>query len=289
MNEACVDRNLRAGFWRRLAATWIDAFVIYALCALPITLAAIVRIRIALEPLFVVIGIAYCTILLAQGGQAVGMGAIGVRQTMKHLRAVGFEPIELERYCGSNKIWMTKVKRLRLPDVLCVRTGLRLEVRAKSDLKIRMSDAPNNPDRRWDAGLRDDDIAAFITIFEDQNGNQHAADKPVFITVGALRQSAKESKLGPPKSASEGAERDRTWPAIVPTCDGSVQSVNTEKLVVEMTVGENARRRQTYTLNGKHPYVGRGDSFKAEMSFLAGAPAELARRTCWPGSKSGLA
>ena len=30
------------------------------------------------------------------------------------------------------------------------RTGLRVEVRAKSDLKIRMSDAPNNPDRRWD-------------------------------------------------------------------------------------------------------------------------------------------
>src|SRR6266852_5893227 len=85
------------------------------------------------------------------------MGAIGVRQTMKQLRARRFEPIELERYCGSNKIWMTKVKRLRLPDVLCVRTGLRLEVRAKSDLKIRMSDAPGNPDRRWDVGMRDED------------------------------------------------------------------------------------------------------------------------------------
>ncbi len=48
--EACVDRNPRAGFWRRLAAAWIDAFVIYAFCALPITLAAIVRIRIAIEP-----------------------------------------------------------------------------------------------------------------------------------------------------------------------------------------------------------------------------------------------
>lgn len=64
------------------------------------------------------------------------MGALGVRQTMAQLRTAGFEPIELERYCGSNKIWMTKVKRLRLPDVLCVRTGLRVEVRAKSDLKF---------------------------------------------------------------------------------------------------------------------------------------------------------
>ena len=90
------------------------------------------------------------------------MGAVGVRATMAQLHADGFEPIELERYCTSNKIWATKVKRLRLPDVLCVRTGLRIEVRAKSDLKVRMSDAPTNPDRRWDVGLRDDDVVGFV-------------------------------------------------------------------------------------------------------------------------------
>ena len=65
------------------------------------------------------------------------MGARGVHRVSDELRSFGFEPIELERYCGSNKIWATKVKRLRLPDLLCVKTGLRLEVRAKSDLKIR--------------------------------------------------------------------------------------------------------------------------------------------------------
>ena len=211
------------------------------------------------------------------------MGAIGVRQTMSQLRAAGFQPIELERYCGSNKIWMTKVKRLRLPDVLCVRTGLRLEVRAKSDLKIRMSDAPANPDRTWDASLRDDDVAAFIAIVEDADGNQRAADEAVFFTVRALRQSVGESALGPPKSASEGAERDRTWPAIIPTCDGTVESVSAEKLVVEMRRGADARRRQTYTLNGKHVYVQAGDRFNAEVSILAGAPAELAGLSAFAG------
>ena len=70
------------------------------------------------------------------------MGAAGARQVMSQMTAAGFQPIELERYCTSNKIWTTKVKRLRLPDILCVRTGTRIEVRAKSDLKIRMSDAP---------------------------------------------------------------------------------------------------------------------------------------------------
>ena len=70
------------------------------------------------------------------------MGVVGVQQTMCHLEDAGFQPIELERYCASNKIWATKVKRLRLPDILCIRTGLRVEVRAKTDLRIRMSDAP---------------------------------------------------------------------------------------------------------------------------------------------------
>src|SRR5581483_11428369 len=130
------------------------------------------------------------------------MGALGVRQTMKQLSEMGFKPIELERYCGSNKIWMTKVKRLRLPDVLCVRTGLRVEVRAKSDLKIRMSDSPNNPARTWDAGNRDDDLAAFIAIRNE--GGLHAAYEAVFFTFPDLRRAVDTTRLGPPKSASEG-------------------------------------------------------------------------------------
>src|ERR1700741_2865476 len=158
------------------------------------------------------------------------MGALGVRQTIAQLRAAGFEPIELERYCSSNKIWTTKVKRLRLPDLLCVRTGLRLEVRAKSDLQIKMSDAPNNPDRRWDAGLRDDDVAAFIAINENESGPV-AADEAVFFSIRELRDSVEHSRLGPPKSASEGAERDRTWPSIVPSADGTVHSITGERLI----------------------------------------------------------
>lgn len=203
------------------------------------------------------------------------MGALGVRQTIKQLRDAGFEPIELERYCGSNKIWMTKVKRLRLPDVLCVRTGLRVEVRAKSDLKIRMSDAPNNPDRTWDAGNRDDDLVALIAMHDEAEG-LHAADEAVFFDFGTLRRSVDTSRLGPPKSASEGAERDRVWPAVVPSRSGTVQSVDPERLIVEMHGDGSPSRRQTYALRGKHVYVRPGDRFVADASILAGTPAALA-------------
>ena len=122
------------------------------------------------------------------------MGAVGVHRTMERLRDRGFEPIELERYCGSNKIWTTKVKRLRLPDLLCAKTGMRAEVRAKTDLKIRMSDAPANPARVWDSGLRDDDIVALITCF-DTDGGPEPADDAVYFTVGALRASVDRSRL----------------------------------------------------------------------------------------------
>ena len=203
------------------------------------------------------------------------MGALGARKVMSQLSTLGYAPIELERYCTSNKIWATKVKRLRLPDLLCVRTGTRFEVRAKSDLKIRMSDAPNNPDRVWDAGLRDHDIIALIAC-EDDDGTPVPADHAVYFTVDTLRGSVATSKLGPPKSASEGAERDRTWPATVPSRPGEVLYVEDNKLLVSMQGDGNPPRRQTYTLNGKVAYVAQGDRFEAKSQMLAGTPARLA-------------
>lgn len=204
------------------------------------------------------------------------MGALGVRQTINQLKADGFQPIELERYCGSNKIWMTKVKRLRLPDLLCVRTGVRFEVRAKSDLKIRMSDAPANPDRTWDAGNRDEDIVAFIAMHAEGD-SWRPADKAVFFDFKSLRASVESSKLGPPKSASEGAERDRVWSSIVPSRNGTVRAVDSERIAVEMSAdGDKPLRNQTYALKGRHAYVQAGDNFVAEASILGGAPSSMA-------------
>ena len=70
----------------------------------------------------------------------VSMGAIGSAAVASHLRSrLGHQPIELERYAMANKVWQTKVKRIRLPDLLCVRCGLRIESRAKSKLAVVLS------------------------------------------------------------------------------------------------------------------------------------------------------
>lgn len=203
------------------------------------------------------------------------MGALGSRKVSDELRAIGFKPIELERYCYSNKIWSTKVKRLRIADLICVNTGLRVEVRAKSKMAIRMSDAPSNPDRAWDAGLRDIDVIALIACSDSRDGPV-PSESAVYFEVQALRKSVGLSSLGLPKSASEGAERDRTWPATVPTCDGEVLSVSQDKLVVQMSKPDGKSRKQTYDLTKKTSYVRKGDRFTGNSSILAGAPKSLA-------------
>jgi hypothetical protein len=137
-----------------------------------------------------------------------------------------------------------------------------------------MSDATANPERRWHAGLRDTDLSAFIGCF-DQNGTPVAADEAVFFTVGDLRITEEQSKLGIPKSASEGAERDRTWASIVPPRNGVVQYVDATTMRVVMNADNQApQRTQTYQLRGKIPYVAAGESFVAKASILAGIPAK---------------
>lgn len=197
------------------------------------------------------------------------MGATAGRVTIDFLRSRGFEPIELERYSTSNKIWSTKVKRLRLADVLCVRTGLRVEVRGKSDLQIKMSDSPSNPERRWDTGLRDNDLVALVPC--EMGRPVRPRGEPVFFGVADMRSSVASAKLGPPKSASEGAERDLTWPSIVPGADGVVTEVTADRIKTDLVTG----RRQTYQLKGKIPYVQAGTTFRAGASILAGALARI--------------
>lgn len=59
--------------------------------------------------------------------QKISMGAVASRAVVDKLNSCGHEVIELERYSTSNKIWSTKIKRLRLPDLICLKCGKRIE------------------------------------------------------------------------------------------------------------------------------------------------------------------
>ncbi|MBZ4373191.1 HEAT repeat domain-containing protein [Corallococcus sp. AS-1-6] len=201
----------------------------------------------------------------------VTMGAVATQHAMQRLTALGFEPVVLERGSTSNKIWETKVKRLRLADVVCVKTGVRFEIRAKSDLQVKMSDSPSNPERKWDAPLRADDLIAFVPCDSTPAGIV-VRGPPSFFRTGDLKASEARSKLGAPKSSQEGAERDRTWPSTIPKKSGTVLSVDSKRIVTTQESG----RKQTYPLKGRTAYVRPGDNFTAGVTFLAGVVPQLA-------------
>jgi hypothetical protein len=201
----------------------------------------------------------------------VTMGAVGTRRVQDLMAGAGLKPIELERYSRSNKIWSTKVKRLRLPDLLCLITGLRVEVRAKSKLALTLSDAENHPARRWNSGLNPRDMIAFVHVREEAQAiipSEHAQ----LFWVEDLEATEDQSRLGPPKSASEGAERDREWPSIVANSDGVLVRAVCDKFTARLVSG----RSQTYGLRGKTLYLAPGEEFLVDAQFLAGIPRRKA-------------
>lgn len=198
----------------------------------------------------------------------ISIGAVGTKHVVSLLNAGGFRVIELERYCTCNKIWATKIKRFRLPDLLCLKTGIRIECRAKSVLKATMSHAVNNADRAWDNGLRDGDLVAFIQCTPRDDGWQPASRVNLF-SVGDMRRQSHLAGLGRMKAASEGSEIQLTWPATVPTTAGKIEAVTPERIVAALSSG----RRQTYQLRRKEftlsAHAKPGDAFGPGDTIIA--------------------
>lgn len=213
----------------------------------------------------------------------VTMGAIGAQKAKATLEQADHEIIELERSSCSNKIWYTKIKRLRVPDLLCVRCGRRFEVRAKSKLEVKMSHSPTNADRHWDSAMHDDDIVIFIACYDD-GGGVRAADTLNALSVADLRATRNRARLGPPKSASEGAERDLTWPSWVPGRDGVVPAVTgsaaTEDARVKVEYDDG--RRYTYRAADKAVFPRVGERFRGAEQIVATIVANRAPLRC-PG------
>ena len=64
--------EVTTAFWRRLAATWIDSFVVYAIAVFLVAVAAVAGLRIALDPTFLLLAAVYGGTLVARSGQTIG-------------------------------------------------------------------------------------------------------------------------------------------------------------------------------------------------------------------------
>ncbi|MCY3785160.1 MAG: hypothetical protein OXG47_00330 [bacterium] len=207
---------------------------------------------------------------------AVGAAAVAFGLSDEH----GHRMVELERYAMANKVWQTKVKRLRLPDLLCVRCGLRVEARAKSKLGIVLSHS-DAPGREWDAGgMRDGDLFAFIRT--DLSRFPPYAGAPVCFSKAALRASIHQARRSVPKAASEGSESTLTWPCWVPSRPGRFLEVDAEgRICYQDDLGAQRRYWQWRNWTApRHVYLEPGDKFDAGGTIVAGVVQPAGSRAC---------
>jgi hypothetical protein len=186
--------------------------------------------------------------------QKLAIGAAGTRTTIERLRALGFQPIELERGSSGLKIWKRiKIKRVRVPDVLCLRSGLRFESRGKTNLEISMSHSRADPGRAWDAGLASDDYVVVVLCTQASASvvDWQPASPLHFVRVEDMRDAFRKNrvKITAPKGVEEGLEIRVIWPSAC---------ANNRSIVEQLTPNVRLRpviggRVQTVQLNRRQP------------------------------------
>ena len=211
--------------------------------------------------------------------EKITMGAIGTQAVIDELNGKGHQVIELERYCTSNKIWSTKIKRLRMPDLICLKCGKRIESRAKSNLEIKMSDTETNVERRWNVGLRREDMVAFIRCYRDNEGCKTEGVVNLF-SVGVMEDAEGRSKLGAPKSPGEGSERDRNWPCYVPKKRGIVEEIIDDGENHKIRLRYDSGKAYTYNCKDKEHYCVQGERFGEHTSIIAGVVSGKGNNDC---------
>lgn len=210
------------------------------------------------------------------------IGAAGTNATINLLRALGFDPIELERGSTGFKIWKKiKIKRVRVPDILCLKTGIRFESRGKTKLEISMSHSLKDPKRVWDAGMRDDDFVSIVVFAQsDDSPIDLKQISPVyFVSVRDMRQafSSEQISITKRKGVEEGSEIRVVWKCA---------SANQQSIVSVVTPGKislapiSKARKQSIQLNRKKgkgkitllPQVNVGETVETNQIVAAVVP-----------------
>ena len=168
------------------------------------------------------------------------VGAAGTNATIENLIAIGYSPIELERGSRGFKIWKKiKIKRVRVPDILCLRTGLRFESRGKTKVEISMSHSLKDPKRTWDAGMHDDDYVSIVVLNQTDDAPTYPERvSPVhYVSVRSLRDAFNSNQvtITKPKGVEEGSEIRVVWTSASANKDSIVQEVTGARVRLQPT------------------------------------------------------
>lgn len=207
------------------------------------------------------------------------LGAHGAVIIKRDLEQHGHDIIELERYAMGNKVWSIKVKRLRIPDLLCIRCGRRFESKAKSKLEIKLSHSASHGREWYAGGMRENDIFGFVRVV--LTGNDAHAGKPLYVTRSALHAAFDSVKSGTRKAISEGSEADISWPIWVPSYSGQLPHIAPIDDEGNIYVHSEDGRIRTYKRRRHwsqvHLYIAPGEEFVGEYTAVAGCvePASI--------------
>jgi len=195
----------------------------------------------------------------------IAMGAIGVRAVCADLAIYGHDLVELERGSSESKIWKdVKRKRVRIPDLVCRKCGIRIECRAKNKPELSMSHTVTDAERFWDYGMVDTDWVAFPICQpvkkEEWSSGQikglasywnernwilwHKVGKINYFTVKAFRSVPSDTSNT--KGVTEGSETSITWGATFSTMHGEVEHISSEKGI--KVVSNSGRRPHTWKI-----------------------------------------
>lgn len=216
--------------------------------------------------------------------EKISIGAIGTKKVFDNLKDAGHFPIELERSSMSFKIWKEiKIKRVRVPDLLCVKCGRRVESRAKTKLQITMSHSIASQDRGWDFGLDNNDFVALVECKKtgDAPIDWKASDTVQYIKVKSLRGAFKDKKvlIERPKGVEEGFETRITWPSAVASANGEIVEINSDKIKFKRNDGRIISLSLKENGNKLTPVVHRKDKV-AEAQIIASVVSVQTKFSC---------
>ncbi len=173
------------------------------------------------------------------------LGAVGARGVCGDLEKHGHQLAELERGSTDTKLWKdVKRKRVRIPDMVCTRCGVRVECRAKSKAELSMSHSPTDAERAWDFGMVDSDWIAFPVCVALQEVDWSAGAVAGAVSYWRQKQWVRWQTVGRinyftveafrsrlharsrTKGVEEASENFIGWNAIFSTRTGRVESVD---------------------------------------------------------------
>ncbi|MBN1910035.1 MAG: HEAT repeat domain-containing protein [Pirellulales bacterium] len=218
------------------------------------------------------------------------VGAVGARAVCDDMALLGHEFVELERGSTDSKLWKdVKRKRVRIPDLVCLRCGQRIECRAKTKNELAMSHS-EQAERTWDYGMVPQDWIAFpvckaineaehtVGRLADSISYWHERDWVQWQVSGYINYFSVDGfrsclhTRSRTKGVTEGSENFVSWDATFSSRCGPVLSVDEASRKVKIGL-EDGSRPHTWSIP-KHCklFVLEGDTVKERQIIAASVP-----------------